>query len=219
MPSASLRCAELLRSVSRLPMPSSSPIESVFCPLIYRLPFTTPAKPHSDIAFDVVMTDRETVRITPTNNDTYYWEASTKEAVFNYYEIDLQDTTYKASFMIPLWFGGVIYTNYKWDFDIVSRGVEYVRLSDFTEHLRDGDIFYLACVGYTTEETSEEYLYEITYHTSSPTTVERVENSLDDDLDEALNSEGEDDGDTARKQAIRLINKSPKRLREHLVVH
>ena len=139
--------------------------------------------------------------------------------MFNYDEIGVQDTAYKASFMIPLWFGGVIYTNYKWDFDIVSRGVEYVRLSDFTEHLRDGDIFYLACVGYTTEETSEEYLYEITYHTSSPSTIERVENSLDDDLDEALNSEGEDDGDTARKQAIRLINKSPKRLREHLVVH
>ena len=146
-------------------------------------PFTTPAKPHSDIAFDVEMADNETVCITPTNNDTYFWEASTKEAVFNYYEIEGGDSTYEASFMIPLWFGGVIYTNYKWDFDIVTRGVEYVDLRDFTEHLRDGDIFYLACVGYTTEETGEEYLYEITYHSGSPSTIERVANSLNDDLD------------------------------------
>lgn len=187
---------------------------------LIKQPFTTPAKPHSDIAFDVVMTDRETARITPTNHDTYYWEASTKEAVFNYYEIDPNDTTYTASFMIPLWFGSVIYTNYKWDFDIVSTGVEYVHLSDFTEHLRDGDIFYLACVGYTTEETTKEYLYQITYHTASPSTIEQVENSLDDDLDAALNTDNNGNlntdhsgTDNTTKQApLRLINKNPKRL-------
>lgn len=188
---------------------------------LIKQPFTTPSKPHSDITFDVEMTDGETVRITPSNDDTYYWEATTKEAVFNYYEIAPEDSTYEASFMIPLWFGGVLYTNYKWDFDIVSTGVEYVHLSDFTDRLTDGDIFYLACVGYTTEETSKEYLYQITYHSSSPSTIEQVENSLDDDIDEVLNAGDVSDDNhspldeakqAGKKAVLRLITQSPQRL-------
>lgn len=170
---------------------------------LIKRPFTTPEKPHSDIGFSVQMADNKTVVITPSNSDTYYWEAASKKSVFDYYQLDISDTSYNASLMAPLWFSGILYNNYKWDFQLLTSGVEWIDLSDLVENLADGDIFYVACVGYTTEETTDESLYQVTYHTAQPSVLEKVESLFDD---------GDGGNDEAVAPSLNLLRRNPRRL-------
>lgn len=147
---------------------------------LVKQPFTTTEKPHSDIQFEVTMASNDTFTITPSNSDTYYWEAVSKQAVFDYYEADIADTSYTASIMVPTWFSGVLYLNYKWDFELVSEGEQKVALSSFAEDIQDGDVFYAGCVGFTTEETTDESLYEIVYHTDLLSEIRKVDSWYDE---------------------------------------
>mgnify|MGYP006934496548 FL=1 len=166
---------------------------------IHRLikrPFTTPAKPRSDITFDVRMRDCQTLLIVPSNGDTYFWETASKAAVFNYYQADMNDTT-----MLPIWFAGVLYNNYQWDFQLATSDTTAVNLPSMVDNIADGDIFYLGCVGYTTEETTGESLYRITYHTSQPSVIEKIESVFD--------TPG---SDAAVATSLNLLRRNPKRL-------
>lgn len=169
---------------------------------LIKTPFTTPAKPHSNIDFDVRMANNRTVVITPTNGDTYFYETATKTAVFDYYQVDIRDTTYDASLMIPTWFAHILYNRYRQDFNLTVTGQQRVDLAQETDNLRDGDIFYLGCVGYTTEETTKEKLYQIIYHSAQPSEIEQIDSWLDDD------SAGDDDETIA--PALNRLRRNPK---------
>lgn len=151
---------------------------------LIKRPFTTTTKPHSDITFKVEATENHLIEITPSNSDSYYWEAVSKQSVFDYYELDINDTTYDASTMVPLWFGGLLYINYMWDFELSSTGKQEVDLTSLIEGIKDNDIFYLGCVGFEEEETSENYLYEITYHNDRPADIKQVDDWMAEEPDE-----------------------------------
>jgi len=171
---------------------------------IHRLikrPFTTPAKPRSDITFDVRLRDNQTLLIVPSNGDTYFWETASKAAVFNYYQADMNDTTLSAALMLPTWFAGVLYNNYQWDFQLTTSDTTAVNLPSQVDNIADGDIFYLGCVGYTTEETTGESLYQITYHTSQPSVIEKIESVFDTP-----------DSDDAVAPSLNLLRRNPKRI-------
>lgn len=168
---------------------------------LIKRPFTTPAKPHSDITFDVRMRDNQTVLIVPSNGDTYFWETASKAAVFDYYQADMDDPDLDAALMLPTWFAGVLYNNYQWDFQLTTSGVTAVNLPSLVDDIADGDIFYLGCVGYTTEETADESLYQITYHTSQPSVIEKIESVFDTP-----------DSDDAVAPSLNLLRRNPKRL-------
>lgn len=171
---------------------------------IHRLikrPFTTPAKPRSSITFDVRMKDNQTVLVVPSNNDSYFWETASKKAVFDYYQVDMSDTSFDAALMLPIWFSGVLFNNYQWDFQLITSGTTTINLPSLVDNIADGDIFYLGCVGYTTEKTTGESLYQITYHTSQPSVLEKIEN--------VFNSPDRND---AVAPVLNLLRRNPKRL-------
>ena len=171
---------------------------------IHRLikrPFTTLAKPHSDITFDVRMRDNQTLLIVPSNGDTYFWETASKAAVFDYYQADMDDPDLDAALMLPTWFAGVLYNNYQWDFQLTTSGITAVNLPSLVDNIADGDIFYLGCVGYTTEETTGESLYQITYHTAQPSVIEKIESVFDTP-----------DSDDAVAPSLNLLRRNPKRI-------
>lgn len=135
--------------------------------------FRTPAKPVSDITFDVqpVQGTDDTYRIVPSNNDTYLYEDVSKSEVLRYF---LSDTLLLSEYIsCYLYYLNIIDTYYSNGFSISAftvSGIDTTVLSkDYT--LREGDMFYLACVGYTTEETTEPLLYRIDYHKGEPLTI------------------------------------------------
>lgn len=166
--------------------------------------FTTGSKPASDITFQVEMVDRDTVRITPSNNDSYFWDIVSKPSVYAYYELPMTDTTDYDYLLADIWFNGVLDLNYEWGFEITDNGIIEIGLSSLINGtLNDGDSFFIGCVGFTTEETTEKTRYRITYHSQQPSVVELLPDMDDFDPD---NNDDEDDNDPdnlQRKTSIR----------------
>lgn len=135
--------------------------------------FRTPAKPVSDITFDVqpVPGTDDTYRIVPSNGDTYLNEEVSKSEVLRYF---LSDTLLLSEYIsCYLYYLNIVDTYYSNGFSVsaftISGNDTTVLSNDYT--LREGDVFYLACVGYTTEETTEPLLYRIDYHKGKPLTI------------------------------------------------
>lgn len=158
---------------------------------LLKTPFTTGSKPTSDITFQIEIAGRDTVRITPSNNDSYYWDIVSKPSVYAYYELPMTDTTDYDFLLADVWFNGVLDLNYEWGFEITDTGIVEVGLSSLINGtLNDGDTFFVGCVGFTTEETTETTRYRIIYHSQVPSTVEPLPGLEDIDLD---NDDDEDD--------------------------
>ncbi len=171
---------------------------------LLKTPFTTSSKPASDITFQVEMADCDTVRITPSNNDSYFWDIVSKPSVYAYYELPMTDTTDYDYLLADIWFNGVLDLNYEWGFEITDNGIIEIGLSSLINGtLNDGDSFFIGCVGFTTEETTEKTRYRITYHSQQPSVVELLPDMDDFDPD---NNDDEDDNDPdnlQRKTSIR----------------
>ncbi len=172
---------------------------------LIKQPFTTPAKPHSDITFDLQMADNETVVITPSNQDSYLWKINSKEEVFGLFQLDQNDESLNMQVLITSWFYHFLQVYYQWNFNIPTTGRDVIKLSERIERpLKDGDVFFIGCVGYTTEETTPHYLYRITYHTSQPSVLENIE--------KVYGTPDTSDSDDSIALALNLLRRNPQRL-------
>ncbi len=145
--------------------------------------FTTTAQPTSDITFKVEMASSDTFRIIPSNTDPYFWDAIQKTSVYDYYDIDPSDSLYTDGVVSAVWFEGVINLNYEWGFNLTDTNTVAVPLDALSDApLKDEDVFYVGCTGFTTEQTTGTYMFKITYRTNGTTSVEPIEliNTLDE---------------------------------------
>ncbi len=151
--------------------------------------FTTPAKPHSNIDFSItVVPTNDTLIITPTNDDPYFWEVALKSTAFKSLSIDSVDANevqevLGSALIGYTWFSHVRSTYYSWGFDIsgmTTRGEDRLSLYDTTVSLKEGDVLYVGCVGYEKEETGADVVYQLTYHTNQPAEVERMKDPFAD---------------------------------------
>ncbi len=136
--------------------------------------FHTPSKPVSDITFQVHAdsTKDDTYYVVPSNDDTYLYEEVSFSEVLHYFLLDtLVIPEYSAAYA---YYVGMMETYYKNDFSISSftiSGNDTTSLLDSYKNLREGDRFYLVCVGYTTEESTAPSFYRIEYHKGKPLTI------------------------------------------------
>lgn len=179
---------------------------------LFKVPFTTGSKPTSDITFQIEAPDSATVRITPSNNDSYYWDIVSKPSVYAYYDLPVSDTTDYDSLLADAWFNGVLQLNYEWGFEITETGVIEIDLSSSVNAtLNEGDVFFLGCVGFSTEETTETSRYRITCHANGPSLVERLPDMEDILLDT-------DNGNTNGDSKTMQLPAVPRHLRQKLPV-
>lgn len=129
---------------------------------LFLQPFTTPTKPAaSDITFSLAQSHDSIFVLTPSNADDYIWEVGTPgEGVV------LGADSFANYIVASVWFSRVLDTYYEYDFIdyLAGQGAAEINLADVTSSLDDGDDFFLGCVGYSTEETSDQVLYHIVYH-------------------------------------------------------
>lgn len=172
---------------------------------LVKKPFTTPAKPHSDITFDLRMADNETIVISPSNQDTYLWDIISKEEVFKLFLLDPNDESLNMQVLITSWFYHFLQVYYQENFNIPTMGRDVIKLSECIERpLKDGDVFFVGCIGYSTEATTPHYLYKITYHTSQPSVLEEIEKVFD--------TPDTSDSDDSVVPALNLLRRNSKRL-------
>lgn len=136
--------------------------------------FTTKDSLASSITFDVASSGTKVI-VTPSNNDTYFWDAETKEAI---------DTRYYG--MPDYYYGEVVenYERYGFINTMLSQGKESEDLADrFALHTQD--TLYVTAAGYYNETNSQIEIYELVYQGDNGFSVRRVENKWDVDDEDA----------------------------------
>jgi len=114
--------------------------------------FRTKAKIPTDISFSASLSG-SVLTVTPTNDDTYYWDYELKSAVEKDY------------FGSPEFFYQYIissYEEYGFIDNLLSKGQSTSDMSDYYE-LNSGDVFYLVCSGYNNGINSSRSYYEVTF--------------------------------------------------------
>ncbi len=150
---------------------------------LVKLPFKTVAKPVSDITFALTAQGTE-LMVTPSNNDTYFWDFELKQTV---------DDDYFGS--IYYCFSDIIDNYYTYDFidNLLSQGNDTTDWAYFYS-LSEGDTLQVACVGYAGEPSSEYAFFEVIYRGDDKTADVRP-------INDPLYDEMLDSTDTAQASA------------------
>jgi len=130
-----------------------------------KVEFKTPAIVKSDNVFSVSI-DGSVISVTPSNNDTYFFDYCSKDDLNDYYSSI--DFFYRKSIDI-YWEYGFLDT-------FIAKGPSSEDIRDYYAEMVEGDIFYMAISGYNQGITTDVTYYKITVHLDGKTksTIEVV---------------------------------------------